>query len=386
MLTPGRVGEQTGGAAQPLLVRALAREQRRGEKLDLVGLATAAAEAFGGLVGGFVKRVAGAGLGRQRLVEHALAHPVGRDDHPVELPQPHQPVQHQRPEGQRLGAAARHAGHALQRLLALRHHELRDAQRLDPRHLVAVQDVQRIAGAGHVQAGDVPPDAADRVERAALELLQPGQLHQAGVDDGPRPVQTAARHVHQPQRTEGQRRPRPQHAVLEAGQLQTAAAEIADQPVGVRQAADDAERRQFGLLLAGQHLDRTAAGLLRPADEIRPVGGVAGGGGGDRMDPAHPHRGRHQAEALQRRQRELHALGVQPPGRHHVPADRADRLFVEQGDGIAVRRLEDDEAHGIGADVDHAEHGRPASTTRGARDTGNLSRCACARSGRSAGC
>ena len=69
------------------------------------------------------------------------------------------------------------------------------------------------------------------------------------------------------------------------GQFQRAAAEIADDAIGPVEPADDAERAQLGLALAGNDLDFGAADALGLGDEGLAVLGVAAGGGRD-----HPQR------------------------------------------------------------------------------------------------
>jgi len=60
----------------------------------------------------------------------------------------------------------------------------------------------------------------------------------------------------------------------------------------------------------------------------------------------------YQAEASQGLQRLGAAFGMQPAGGDHVAADGADGFFVLQGGGDAAFILVDDQAHGIGADID----------------------------------
>jgi len=63
-------------------------------------------------------------------------------------------------------------------------------------------------------------------------------------------------------------------------QFERAAAEIADDAVGLVNARDDAERRQPGFHRARQDFDRDAADPFGLGDEVRSVGGVAARGGG----------------------------------------------------------------------------------------------------------
>ena len=69
---------------------------------------------------------------------------------------------------------------------------------------------------------------------------------------------------------------------VNVGQLERAAAEIADDAVRAVEARDHAERGEFRLALAGDHLDLGAADALGLGDERLAVLGVAAGRGGDR--------------------------------------------------------------------------------------------------------
>ncbi len=57
-------------------------------------------------------------------------------------------------------------------------------------------------------------------------------------------------------------------------------------------------------------------------------------------------------KARDARQRHLHAVGVQSSGLIEIAAQAAEHFFVEYGGGHAPRAVEDDEAHGVGADID----------------------------------
>ena len=83
------------------------------------------------------------------------------------------------------------------------------------------------------------------------------------------------------------------HAVaVNVGQLERAAAEVADDPVRPMEAGDHAERGQLRLALAGDHLDLGAADALGLGDEGVAVLGVAAGRGCDADERRAPPCGR----------------------------------------------------------------------------------------------
>ena len=120
------------------------------------------------------------------------------------------------------------------------------------------------------------------------------------------------------------------HAVAaHVDQFERAAAEIADDAVGIVDAGDDAERRQFCLARARQDFDRHAADALGLGDEVGAVGGVAAGGGRDRIDAADLLDPAQRAKPPQRRQRLVDRVGRQQAGALHLAAEPAQRLLVE---------------------------------------------------------
>ena len=71
---------------------------------------------------------------------------------------------------------------------------------------------------------------------------------------------------------------------LDVDQFERAAAEVADDTVRIVDAGDDAKRGQFCFARAGQDHGSGAADALSLGDEVGAVGGVAAGGGRDRVD------------------------------------------------------------------------------------------------------
>ena len=72
---------------------------------------------------------------------------------------------------------------------------------------------------------------------------------------------------------------------VDVGEFERAAAEIADDAVGLVEAGDDAERGEFRLALAGEHVDLGAADALGLGDEGLAVVGVAAGRGREHPEP-----------------------------------------------------------------------------------------------------
>ena len=161
----------------------------------------------------------------------------------------------------------------------------------------------------------------------------------------------------QRQAAERQRHAAADAVAVDVDQFERAAAEIADDAVGIVDAGDDAERRQFCLARARQDLNLGAADALGLGDEIGTVGGVAAGGGGDRVDAADLLDPAQRAKAPQRGQRLGDRVGRQQAGALHLAAEPAQRLFVEDGDEAARHRFVDDETNRVRADVDDRDAG-----------------------------
>src|SRR6185437_9336402 len=112
-------------------------------------------------------------------------------------------------------------------------------------------------------------------------------------------------------------------------QFQRAAAEIADDAIGLVDAGDDAERRQFGLSRTGENLDLGATDALGLGDEVRTVGRVAAGGGGDRVDAADLLDLAERVKAPERGQGLVDCIWREQAGALHLTAEPAQRLLVE---------------------------------------------------------
>ena len=81
--------------------------------------------------------------------------------------------------------------------------------------------------------------------------------------------------VHQRKSAKLERGALPDLLLLERDELERAAAKVARDAIGLVQAADDAERRQFRLALAGKELGLHAHEIMHARQEIRAVLRVA---------------------------------------------------------------------------------------------------------------
>ncbi len=145
-------------------------------------------------------------------------------------------------------------------------------------------------------------------------------------------------------------------------QLERAAAEIADDPVGSVEAGHHAERGQFRFALTGQHIDLGAADALGLRHEGLAVGGVTAGSGGYRPELRNLHPIAERAEAPQGGKRLVHGVGGQQSGRLHLAPEPAQHLLVEDRGRAAGEAFVHDQAHGVRADVDDGDR-RPVIET-----------------------
>ena len=82
--------------------------------------------------------------------------------------------------------------------------------------------------------------------------------------------------------------PRPVVAIADLDQLETAAAKVADNPVGARKRGEHPKPRIARLFVRADDLAREAD-PLDLADELRSVGGIANGGRRDDLHLLHAH-------------------------------------------------------------------------------------------------
>ena len=126
---------------------------------------------------------------------------------------------------------------------------------------ILLDDVQRMADLLHMDAGERAPGAAHGIEIAPAQILEPGHAFQMLIDQGAGDIAIGDRRIADPKRTERQRDMGAEPPVVEADQLDAAAAQIAHQAVGIGNARDDAERREPRLLRARENAHRHAPAL-----------------------------------------------------------------------------------------------------------------------------
>ena len=132
---------------------------------------------------------------------------------------------------------------------------LREVERVRGRNRIAVHHLERIAALDDVDARQRAPGAADRIEGAAaagLELRDAGNL---GLDDALGALQRFVRGILQGKAAERQRHAAVHAVFPDIDQFERAAAEVADDAVGIVDARHHAERRQFCLARAGEDFD-----------------------------------------------------------------------------------------------------------------------------------
>jgi hypothetical protein len=132
-----------------------------------------------------------------------------------------------------------------------------------------------------------------------------------------------------------------------------AAADIGQDAIGVRNAAEQAVRGKCGLLFAGQHAHAHAGqGLLHLGHETGAVGGIAHRGGGQDVERLGAHGARQGMVAAQHHDRLFQAFVVQAAGLVQAATQAQHGFFVEDRGGIAAATLEHHQAHRVGAEVD----------------------------------
>ena len=224
-------------------------------------------------------------------------------------------------------------------------HQAGKIVRLFRRQHVAVHDVERVAGLPHVQAGKRAPGAADGVEGAAATGFQRTGAVERLPDDLLRLLDRLGGYVLQREPAERKRHAALDALALDLGQFERAAAEIADDAVGLVETGHHAERGQLRFPLAGQHVDLGAADALGLGDEGLAVVRIAASRRCDRPELRDLHPIAERPKASQSRQRLVDGIGGQQPGRLHLATEPAQHLFVEDRRRAAGQPLVDDEAH-----------------------------------------
>ena len=126
-------------------------------------------------------------------------------------------------------------------------------------------------------------------------------------------------------------------------QLDAAAAEISDNPVGFRDPGQHPRGREARLFRAVDDFDRHAASALDFGGKRLPVARVTHSGGRHHRQMIDPDRLRERDEAPQIDEGESRAFGVQAAGRGDTPAETAHHLLVDQREQRGAEPLEHDE-------------------------------------------
>ena len=271
------------------------------------------------------------------LHEPALAQSAGAEHHAAHAGRAQHAPQHHRGVRQIVDAAARQPRQPLQRAATGTGDHAGQVARLLAADRVVMHHLQRIAGLRHVDARQRAPRAADQIQIAVGALGQPRHRRQVGLGDRARAHRIAAGTLRQPDRAQAQRVRHAARAAIEPHQFQRTAADIGQDAVGGRDAAQHAHRREFRLLQARQNADRhVGQARLQAGDEVRAVARIAHRGGGEDLERRRAHRARHRVIAVQHGERLTHALFVQPSGRLQAAAEAQHRLLVEDRHRVAA--------------------------------------------------
>ena len=319
---------------------------------------------------------------RHLTVEQPLPQAVARDRHPLGPDPAEELGQHLR--GERNERAPRHRGprHRREPRLAPLPDPPQRLEKLRQRRGVAMQHAEGIAYPLHVEPGDRPPRAADEEE------LSPGRRHRLLSTFTPLRIAFARLPASGMSASSsgpsGEVAQASDLAPRQPGELHRGPAHVADEPVGPGPAEQHPLRRQPRLLRAARHVELQAGLALHLVAEGRPVRGLAHRRRRHRDQPRQLHPRGERGEPAQRRQRPRPALRTEPPGRAQPGAEPAEHLLVVEIGRAARYAVEDDEAHGVRADVDHPDAlqpcRRPAVETKLGHVTDRLGRhFACSR-------
>ena len=197
------------------------------------------------------------GLG-QHFVKQALANSEGRKHDGLRLGDPNDVFENQRGIGQQWPAGIGHdldiGQHVCGRQTA---QTPREVERVLGRNRIAVHDPQWIFALDDVDPRQRAPGSADRVESAAAAGLDLRDLGNLGFDDAFGAFQRFVRPILKGKAAERQRHAAPDAIAAYVNQFQRAAAEIADDAVGLVHAGNHAQRRQLRFARARQDFDFT---------------------------------------------------------------------------------------------------------------------------------
>ncbi len=232
----------------------------------------------------------------------------------------------------------------------------REVERLGGRNRIAVHHLERIAALDDVDACERAPGAADRIEGAAAARLELRHLVERLADDAVGALERFVREVLERETAERQRHAAAHAVPAHVDQFERAAAEIADDAVGMVDARD---HPRAPTACASRGPDRISivhgTDALGLGDEVGAVGGVAARRGRDREHASDLHHPAQRAKPLQRGQRLVDRIGREQARALHLAAEAAQRLLVEDRDQAPRQRLVDDEADRVGTDIDDCD-------------------------------
>ena len=284
--------------------------------------------------------------------QQPLAHAIGRRyQHAGSKSLRHRAQQHRR-AGKRRHARCRQVGHLLQRPGLHARQRLDQAARHLGVHLVLMHDRQRIVRQPHVELRQGAPRPADHIERSAPDLFPPIEAAERLFDETRHAADVALANRVELERANRQRDASTRFAARHPHELKASAAQIADDPVSLRNARDDAERGIARLRFAADHIDLETACRLHATYEIVAVGSLPHRRGGDGADAMDAHVLDEHGEARHRAFGDAETLLVDPAGRGHPSTETCHHLLVEHQRRRAPDAAINDEADRIGADVD----------------------------------
>ncbi len=204
----------------------------------------------------------------------------------------------------------------------------------------------------HINTGQGTPNPSDCVKRASVQRAAELVFFKTFCHDAPGFAEIAIGDVHQPQGTDRQGLRNTCAAVLHRDHVETATAEIRNDPPRIGNAGDHAVGRDSGFVFAGKNSDVLAQRFFGVSDKFFSVFGVPRRSGRNRLECSDPVAGRDQAKALKCFERQFYSILIELAGAHHVAADRANCFFVVNCVCVAPWSVIDHEANGIGPNVD----------------------------------
>ena len=200
-----------------------------------------------------------------------------------------------------------------------------------------------------------PPGAAGGIDPAPTKVGEPGQPVERLVDQIAGCDHVALGLLGNPEVPEGKRATLAEVSPVERDQIQTAAAHVADQAIGVGHPAENAGRPEPCFLVTAQDMDRPPEAFLDPCRERRPVFRLPDGGCRQQFQLADFHLLGEVDEPGQRRHGELHPIGVELSRFAQAPAQRAGDPLIENRNRQAAERVVNHETNGIGPDIDDGD-------------------------------